>query len=216
MAPGVERGDQDSAAKSLVALKSELVAEKAAQEKAQSEAESLALVTGDLKKTADGLATQVPILEEKLKHLDNKVLDGLTEICAKELSLERTTKANEDYKSQSARLTKNLESKIISPFPPRACIFFNILLTPLRLIEFDAELNTLKAMVENVVALFYTNNPSLATCDPQLLDGLPTWSREVILANMKQPVHLTLEILKSLYPRDDFGCCLCGIRGDCY
>jgi hypothetical protein len=88
MAPGVERGDQDSAAKSLVALKSELVAEKAAQEKAQSEAESLALVTGDLKKTADGLATQVPILEEKLKHLDNKVLDGLTEICAKELSLE--------------------------------------------------------------------------------------------------------------------------------
>jgi hypothetical protein len=49
----------------------------------------------DLKKTADGLTTQVPILEEKVKHLDNKVLDGLTEIYAKELSLERTTKVNE-------------------------------------------------------------------------------------------------------------------------
>jgi hypothetical protein len=41
--------------------------------------------------------------------LDDKVLDMLTEAHAKELSLERVTKANEDYKSQNARLTKKLE-----------------------------------------------------------------------------------------------------------
>jgi hypothetical protein len=46
--------------------------------------------------------TQVPTLEEKVKHLDNKVLDGLIELHAKELSLEQITIANEDYKSQNA------------------------------------------------------------------------------------------------------------------
>jgi hypothetical protein len=38
----------------------------------------------------------------QLHELEQKVLDGLTELCAKELSLEQTTKANEDYKSQNA------------------------------------------------------------------------------------------------------------------
>jgi hypothetical protein len=32
--------------------------------------------------------TQVPALEEKVKHMDNKVLDGLTELRTKELDLE--------------------------------------------------------------------------------------------------------------------------------
>jgi hypothetical protein len=36
---------------------------------------------------------------------------------------------------------------------------------------------------------------------PQLLDGLPTRSREVILANMRKAARLTLGILKSLYPQ---------------
>jgi hypothetical protein len=36
------------------------------------------------------------------------VLDGLNELRAGELSLEQTTKANEDYKSQNAHLTKKL------------------------------------------------------------------------------------------------------------
>jgi uncharacterized protein YpuA (DUF1002 family) len=93
MALSVEPGDQDSAAKFLAALKSELAAKKATQEKAQ--ADILARAIGDLKKKADGLAAQVPFLDEKVNHLDNKVLDRLTEIHAKELSLERTTKANE-------------------------------------------------------------------------------------------------------------------------
>jgi hypothetical protein len=36
-----------------------------------------------------------------------------------------------------------------------------------------------------------------------MLDDLPTQSRELILANMKQSVGLTLGILNSLYPRAD-------------
>jgi hypothetical protein len=38
---------------------------------------------------------------------------------------------------------------------------------------------------------------------PLLLDGLPTQSREVILANLRKAVSLTLRILKSLYPQVD-------------
>jgi hypothetical protein len=60
---------------------------------------------------ADRRVDQVPFLKEKVKHLDNKVLDSLTKLQAKELSFERTTKANDDYKSQNTRLMKKLESK---------------------------------------------------------------------------------------------------------
>jgi hypothetical protein len=147
------------------------------------------------------LTTQIPFLEEKVKHLDNKILDRITEIHAKDLSLERTTKANEDFKSQNAWLIKKLESTLMFPLSPRSCILLNVILTPLQLIESDAELNTLKAMVENVVAFFYPNDSSFASRAPQLLDGLPTRSQEVIPANMKQSVSLTLRILKSLFPR---------------
>jgi hypothetical protein len=34
-----------------------------------------------------------------------------------------------------------------------------------------------------------------------MLDSLPTRSREIILANMRQSVSLTIRILTSLYPR---------------
>jgi hypothetical protein len=34
-----------------------------------------------------------------------------------------------------------------------------------------------------------------------MLDSLPTKSKKIILANMKQSAGLTLRILKSLYPR---------------
>jgi hypothetical protein len=59
------------------------------------------------------------------------------------------------------------------------------LLTSLRLTETDAELNALKAMVENAVAFFYPGFSSTAPQAPQMLDGLLTQSREVILANIK-------------------------------
>jgi chromosome segregation ATPase len=76
---------------------------------AQDEAETLTQTVEDLKKMIDRFVAQVPALEEKVKHLDNKVLDSITELRVKELRLERTTKANEDYKSQNTSLTKKLE-----------------------------------------------------------------------------------------------------------
>jgi hypothetical protein len=72
-------------------------------------------------------------------------------------------------------------------------------LTLLRLAETDDELNALKAMVDNAIAFFYSGESSRA-CAPQMLDSLPTRSREIILVNMRQSVSLILEILKSLYP----------------
>jgi hypothetical protein len=76
-------------------LKFELEHEKAARKEAQVKIEALAWAVGDLKKMVDKFTAQVPALEEK-------VLDGLNKLCAKELSLEGTTKANEDYKSLNA------------------------------------------------------------------------------------------------------------------
>jgi chromosome segregation ATPase len=112
LALGVEPGDQDSAVKYLAALKAELAQGKAAREKAQAENETLARAVDDLKKSADRFATQIPDLEEKIKHLDNKVLHGLTELRAQELNLEPTTKANESYKSQNSELRKKSETKL--------------------------------------------------------------------------------------------------------
>jgi hypothetical protein len=60
----------------------------------------------DLKISTDKFAAQIPNLEEKVKHLENKVVDGLNEVRARELCLECTTKANEDYKKQNTQLTK--------------------------------------------------------------------------------------------------------------
>jgi hypothetical protein len=56
-------------------------------------------------------------------------------------------------------------------------------------------------MVENVIVFFYPSESSTGTRAPQMLDSLPTRSREIILANMKQSASLTLRILMSLYPR---------------
>jgi hypothetical protein len=95
MALGVEPGDKDSAARYLASLKSELADEKAVWKEAKVEVQALARVVVDMKKMTDKFTVQIPELEEK-------VMDGLTELCTKELSLEQTTKANEDYKSQNA------------------------------------------------------------------------------------------------------------------
>jgi predicted nucleic acid-binding Zn-ribbon protein len=75
----------------------------------------------DLKIFADKFTAQIPDLEEKVKHLENKVIVGLNEIRAKELYLERTTKANDDYQKQNAQLTKNLESKFLWSFEALFC-----------------------------------------------------------------------------------------------
>jgi hypothetical protein len=58
----------------------------------------LTRVGKDLKILADKFAAQIPTLEDKVKYLKNKVVDGLNEVRAQELFLERTTQANDDYK----------------------------------------------------------------------------------------------------------------------
>jgi hypothetical protein len=70
-------------------LKMELEKEKVARKMAQAKVDTLTRAIKDLKISADKFTAQVLILEEKIKHLDNKVIDGLKEIRAKELDLER-------------------------------------------------------------------------------------------------------------------------------
>jgi chromosome segregation ATPase len=123
----VQPRDQDLAAKSLATLKVELMEEKAARENSQAKNKTLAQAVEDLKKTANKFATQIPVLEDKVKHLDNKVLYTLTEARAKELSLERVTKANEDYKNQNTQLTTKLKSKPMFPLLPEFHILLNVL-----------------------------------------------------------------------------------------
>jgi hypothetical protein len=65
----------------------------------------------DLKIYANRFASQIPTLEDKVKHLENKVVDGLNEVRARGLCLEGTTQANDDSQKQIAQLAKKLESK---------------------------------------------------------------------------------------------------------
>jgi hypothetical protein len=58
-------------------------------------------------------------------------------------------------------------------------------------------------MVNNVVAFFDLSESSSNARAPQMLDIPPSRSREIILANMRQSMSLTLCILKSLYPWAD-------------
>jgi hypothetical protein len=65
----------------------------------------------DLQISTDRFATRIPALEDKVKHLKDKLVDGLNEVKAWELCLECTTWANDNYKKQNAQLTKKQESK---------------------------------------------------------------------------------------------------------
>jgi hypothetical protein len=80
----------------------------------------LTRVVKDLKISVDMFAARIPTLEDKVKHLENKVVDGLNEVKAWELCLECTTRANDDYKKQNTQLTKKLESKSLGRV--RTCI----------------------------------------------------------------------------------------------
>jgi hypothetical protein len=66
-----------------------------------------------LKISADKFTAQIPTLGDKVKHLENRVVDGLNEVRDRELYLERTTAANDDYQKQNTQLTKKLESKFL-------------------------------------------------------------------------------------------------------
>jgi chromosome segregation ATPase len=111
MSLGIVLSDPDSTAKAFIDLKTELDKEKAAQIIAWIEIDVLTRAVKDLKLAADRFVARIPTLEEKVNHLEDKVVDGLNEVRAQELCLERTTQANDDYKKQNAQLTKKLESK---------------------------------------------------------------------------------------------------------
>jgi chromosome segregation ATPase len=98
---------RDPTTKSLAALMTKLAEANDARDKAQAEAETLVLVVEDLKKSSNRFAARISALDEKVKHLDNKVLDMLNDACAKELSLRRVTKSNDDYKSQTPSWQRN-------------------------------------------------------------------------------------------------------------
>jgi chromosome segregation ATPase len=111
MALGIVPGDPYSATKVFADLKNKLDNEKVAQKSAQTEVDMLARAVKNLKILADKFAAQIPTLDDNVKYLKNKVVDGFNEVRARELYLEHTTRANEDYKKQNAQLTKKLESK---------------------------------------------------------------------------------------------------------
>jgi hypothetical protein len=82
MALGIVPGNPDSAAKAFTDLKIELDKEKAAQIAGQIKIDVLTRAVKDLKISADRFAAQIPTLEDKVKHLDNMVVDGLNEVRA--------------------------------------------------------------------------------------------------------------------------------------
>jgi chromosome segregation ATPase len=98
MALGVVPGDLDSATKAFANLKAKLDKERATRITGQVKIDVLTRAVKDLKISTDRFAAQIPTLEDKIKHLENKVLDGPDEVKAWELCLEHTTRAKEDYK----------------------------------------------------------------------------------------------------------------------
>jgi uncharacterized UPF0160 family protein len=76
----VKHGNQDSTTKPFAALKNVVPENKVAWEKSQADTETLTMAVEELKKAIDKLAARVPSLEDEVKHLDNKVLDSLTEL----------------------------------------------------------------------------------------------------------------------------------------
>jgi hypothetical protein len=97
MVLGVVPGDSDSAAKAFADLNAELDKERAARIASRVKIDVLTQVVKDLKIYADRFTAQIPTLKDKVKHLENKVVDGLNEVNAQELCLECTIQANKDY-----------------------------------------------------------------------------------------------------------------------
>jgi Ni,Fe-hydrogenase III component G len=73
-------GGPDSATNAIANLKAELDKEKAARIEAQIKAEVLTQAVKDLKISANRYATQIATLEDKINHLEAKVVDGLKEV----------------------------------------------------------------------------------------------------------------------------------------
>jgi hypothetical protein len=82
LALGVIPGAPDSEAKTCTELKANLDEEKAARASAQVDADVLTQAVRDLKISAARFITRIPILEDKVKHLEDKVVEGLNELKA--------------------------------------------------------------------------------------------------------------------------------------
>jgi uncharacterized coiled-coil protein SlyX len=113
MALGIIPGALDLASKDFVDMKVDLDEEKVARLAAQVEIDVLSQAVKDLTTFTDKFATQIPTLEDKVKHLENKVVDGLNEVRAWELCLECTT-TNDELQMQISQLTEKLESKFLA------------------------------------------------------------------------------------------------------
>jgi archaellum component FlaC len=85
MAHGIVPSDPDSVTKGFADLKTELDNEKAARKEAQFEVDMLARAVKDMKILADNFATQIPTFEDKVKYLEDKVVDGINEVRTWEL-----------------------------------------------------------------------------------------------------------------------------------
>jgi uncharacterized coiled-coil protein SlyX len=59
--------------------------------------ETLSRAVKEIKKTVDQPTTHVPYLETHVKNLNDKITNLNTELCARELSLERTTVTKYDF-----------------------------------------------------------------------------------------------------------------------
>jgi chromosome segregation ATPase len=101
MALGIIPDDPNLAAKAFADLKRELDQEKTAQKAAQIEVNTLVRAIKDLKISSDKFAARISTLQDQVKHLENKVVDGLNEIRSQKLYLEHTTQANDDYNEQT-------------------------------------------------------------------------------------------------------------------
>jgi hypothetical protein len=116
MALGTVLGDPDLGTNAFANLKTKLDNEKATQKEAQIDVDTPAQVVKDLKISANKFIAEIPTLEDKVIYIENQVVDGLNEVRARELYLECTTHANNDYKKQNAQLTNKLESKSLGRF----------------------------------------------------------------------------------------------------
>jgi predicted nucleic acid-binding Zn-ribbon protein len=72
--------DPNSVTKAFANLKAELDKEKATRITGQVEIDVLTRVVKNLKISADRFTRQISTLKDKIKHLENKVVDGLNEI----------------------------------------------------------------------------------------------------------------------------------------
>jgi hypothetical protein len=80
MAHGIIPNALDSASKAYADMKADPDREKAARLAAQLEIDVLSRAVKDLEISVDRFATQIPILDGQVKHLENKMVDRLTEV----------------------------------------------------------------------------------------------------------------------------------------